>query len=143
MPKFETYTDDFSGRTDLTFQPSEGDVRIRFGNIEYFQNGGWVISQNIDTLYYDMVEVKEWKRSIINSHDPILRDMDLEQSYPDLKEAGEYLLEAERAVREVTGARKKLRLAYQEMQRLTAEKQKIFDILSEENDEESLDDMPF
>ena len=143
MPKFETYNDAFNNTAELSLKPSTGDVRINNSSLEKMDDfGSWNYVCDIQQLDTDVtnhtikiLNLEMWMAEEKEKATPDHRS-ELEQEFPDLKEAGDLMdkieTQAQTAriqLRELEDTVNSARIAYREMTKFTAEKKMTFERL--------------
>jgi len=128
MPKFEL--SQFGNDQELVFKPADGDLRCdSFGIINRWQNGAWYRMGDLDQLFTKMTLAETYIANLQTfqleqeqKDKEALQMHSLEQEFDDLKEAGEYLRELEKMLRDA-------RKAYTDMSKETKAKLKTFERL--------------
>jgi len=131
MPQLDVVADQYTGSSQLSMLPADGDLREYCGNIEKFQYGNWVVigtaditilENNIFTLENEVARLMIFKKHI-EAREEIFNE-ELEQQFPELLEVGGYLQKAREMVTH-------MEQVYVQMEEHTKAKLKTFDTIND------------
>jgi len=140
MPKFDVHATN-NHESELSLKPSDGDVKIEYGQLCQYLNGYWNQIGNIDQLFQDvnrsksdMISMERWQFKHSEQHKQAKIEYKLAEEFDELYEAGEYL----KMLRLMSYKAEK---SYEALVEKYKEQSEIWKILKDEK--EVIDDIPF